>query len=153
MKTGKSHLLPLILGLLICLSCERSGYYNDDQRKRLDLLTATRWTEQSTDSHDPENPIECRQSWSFDKKGKASVTYKWTDKNGNTTYNETQYYDWTFTTENFAVIYLYSATHGDLFWLIEKLTANELRVKAAVMDPVLNPTIPQRRIVLQATMR
>ena len=70
MKTGKSHLLPLILGLLICLSCERSGYYNDDQRKRLDLLTATRWTEQSTDSHDPENPIECRQSWSFDKKAK-----------------------------------------------------------------------------------
>ncbi|MDE5904267.1 hypothetical protein [Duncaniella sp.] len=153
MKTGKLHLFLLILGLLICSSCERSGYYNDDQRNRLDLLTSVRWTEQSTNSYDPENPIVSRQSWSFDKKGKASVTYTWTDKNGDTVYNETQYYDWTFTTENFAVIYLYSASHGDLFWLIEKLTADELRVKAAVMDPVLNPTIPQRLITLQAAPR
>ncbi|MDE7147345.1 MAG: hypothetical protein K2O20_03045, partial [Duncaniella sp.] len=80
MKTGKLHLFLLILGLLICSSCERSGYYNDDQRNRLDLLTSVRWTEQSPNSYDPETPIVSRQSWSFDKKGKASVTYTWTDK-------------------------------------------------------------------------
>ena len=81
---------------------------------------------------------------------KAVSTQIGTNADGEEILRETQYYDWTFTTENFAVIYLYNTAYGQSFWLIEKLTATELRVKAANQDPVLYPSVPQTTLSFTA---
>lgn len=117
------------------------------------MLTSVKWAQRWTDIYDPENPIDYYQTWSFDTKGKASFTQIGTNSDGKVILLETQYYDWTFTTENFAVIYLFSGTYGESFWLIEKLTAEKLRVKAANQDPVLYPSVPQTTLTFDAEPR
>lgn len=56
-------------------------------------------------------------------------------------------FHWTFTTENFAVIYITVSTgegYWDTYWLIEKLTPHELWVQEAPQDPVLYPNQDKR---------
>ncbi|MDE5988388.1 MAG: hypothetical protein K2F88_05140 [Duncaniella sp.] len=153
MKSSLTNLILTLLCAIVCTSCERSGYYDSDQKNRLSMLTSVKWTQRWTDRYDPENPIDYYQTWSFDTKGKASFTQIGTDHDGKVILRETQYYDWTFTTENFAVIYLFSGTYGESFWLIEKLTAEKLRVKAANQDPVLYPSVPQTTLTFDAEAR
>lgn len=148
-KTTLFIILTLLLAI-VCTSCERSGYYDTDQEYRLSMLTSVKWRQISTDTYDPDNPVYYYQIWNFDRKGKAVFTQTCTNADGEEILHETQYYDWTFTTENFAVTYLYSATFGESFWLIEKLTDTGLRVKAANQDPVLYPSVPQTTLSFTA---
>lgn len=150
MKTGALNLILPLICLLISTSCERSGHYDADQQARLNLLTSVKWAQYWTDTYDPDNPVYHYQFWNFDRKGKAVFTQIGTNADGEEILRETQYYDWTFTTENFAVIYLYNTAYGQSFWLIEKLTATELRVKAANQDPVLYPSVPQTTLSFTA---
>lgn len=150
MKTGALSLILPLICLLIFTSCERSGYYDADQQARLNLLTSVKWSQHWTDTYDPDNPVYYYQTWDFDRKGKAVFTQTGKNQAGEEILRETQYYDWTFTTENFAVIYLYSTTFGESFWLIEKLTDTGLRVKAANQDPVLYPSVPQTTLSFTA---
>lgn len=150
MKTGALNLILPLICLLIPTSCERSGHYDTDQQVRLNLLTSVKWAQYWTDTYDPDNPVYHYQFWNFDRKGKAVFTQIGTNADGEEILRETQYYDWTFTTENFAVIYLYNTAYGQSFWLIEKLTATELRVKAANQDPVLYPSVPQTTLSFTA---
>ncbi|MDE7442583.1 MAG: hypothetical protein K2M65_00285, partial [Muribaculaceae bacterium] len=54
-------------------------------------------------------------------------------------YSNVEYFQWTFTTDNMAVIYIAIPAHGDTFWLIDRLTTTELYVNQASQDPVLFP--------------
>ena len=51
------------------------------------------------------------------------------------------YFCWTFTTENFAVIYI---DKSEQFWLIDKFTQLKLWVYTAFQDPVLYPNTDKR---------
>ena len=48
------------------------------------------------------------------------------------------YFDWTFTNDTFAVIFMTDGYSGT-YWLIKKLTATELYVQSAPQDPVIYP--------------
>lgn len=135
----------VVLLLIGLVSCERSGYYDTDQQSRLTLLTSVKWRLNGSVMDNDGSLISYSELWSFDRKGKASCVYQ-NVKDGEVIRHDIAYYDWTFTTENFAVIYLYSVTSGASFWQIEKLTDTDLWVKTAMQDPVIYPGVNINRV-------
>ena len=140
----KSLILSLLalMGILF-VSCEgRTGYLDDGQLSTVSLLTESEWLMSYADySYGGENFFDDdTQIYRFEKTGKgwfAKGSFSNSSKKENVLYLH-----WTFTTENFAVIYMtISAGEGywDEYWLIEKLTPDELWVQSTQQDPVLYP--------------
>lgn len=77
--------------------------------------------------------------YNFDANGKGKRT--WWKKHPEENI-ETEYFQWTFTTDNFAVIYI--GGNIERFWLINELTSTSLIVRDAIEDPVLYPNTSQR---------
>lgn len=137
MKSAITSLL--LIAIMLLASCDnRSGYLDDDQQSTVLMLTDVEWLLSYSrpsigdgQSYDKETQI-----YKFDRTGKGWVA------NGSfadaSIKENTRYYQWTFTTGNFTVIYMTgNAVNG--YWLIEKLTANELWVEWAQQDPVIYP--------------
>ena len=145
----KSRILSLLalMGILF-VSCEgRTGYLDDGQLSTVSFLTESEWLMSYADySHREEYFYdEDTHIYRFEKTGKgwfANGSFSDISKKENMTN-----FHWTFTTENFAVIYITVSTgegYWDTYWLIEKLTSNELWIQKAPQDPVLYPNQEKR---------
>ncbi|MCM1356671.1 MAG: hypothetical protein NC212_09745 [Staphylococcus sp.] len=120
-------------------SCEgRTGYLDNDQENTIDKLTDVEWILVYADyGLGNEYVYEDKTSiYRFDRTGKGwfglgSVT--------DPTFKENiRYFQWTFTTSNFTVIQT-AGNASDGFWLIKKLTSEELWVQWTTHDPVYYP--------------
>lgn len=132
------HLHFLLAMLILFVSCEPStGYTTPDQNRIISLLTNGIWLQQSIDGA---NEVEVLNSWKFEKNGKGSNRIERFEKEEKV-YDETFYFQWSFTTESMAVIYILRQVTGEEFWQIMDLTDSNLKVRASIKDPVLNPGI------------
>lgn len=138
-----------VMLLMVFASCEeRSGYLEDDQQTTVDLLTDVEWLMTWADygalgesSFETDTDI-----YRFERTGKGWFAKgSWIDpekKDG------TGYFQWSFTTANFSVIRMTGYIEG--YWLIEKLTPDELWVTSAQQDPVIYPSQDNRRYKFKA---
>lgn len=105
---------------------------HDEAERRLDKRRAKAdYGYGSVETYDDETRI-----YKFDKTGKgwfASGSFTDISKK-----DDVSYYQWTFTTENFLVIYM-TGHSVEGYWYIEKLTPNELWVQWTQQDPALHP--------------
>lgn len=140
----KSSILTLLflVGILF-VSCDgRLGYLDEAQISTVSVLTDSEWLMSYAGySYGSENFFDNdTQIYRFEKTGKgwfAKGSFLDSYKKENVLYLH-----WTFTTENFAVIYMtVNAGEGywDEYWLIEKLTPDELWVQSTQQDPVFYP--------------
>lgn len=131
------QLLIYILVFVFLASCEeRTGYYNTDQKEIITLITGVEWkqTYEHTSGFEPTEYNE--EGWVYKFNSNGTGYYKWVNWKDGTKNGEPVYFRWTFTTDNFSVIYI---DKSECFWLIDKLTPSELTVTSAMQDPVLYP--------------
>lgn len=128
----------LLAMLVLFISCQPStGYITPEQDKIISLLTNGVWQRISIDEA---NKVEVLDSWSFERNGKGSNRIE-RFENHEKVYDETFYFQWSFTTESMAVIYILRQQTGEEFWQITDLTNSTLSIRASIKDPVLNPGI------------
>ena len=131
------QLIIFILVFVFLASCEeRTGYYDTDQKEIISLITGVEWKQTYEHMPDFETTEYNEEGWVYHFNANGTGSYKWMDWKDGTINGETVYFRWTFTTENFSVIYIDKL---ECFWLIDKLTPSELTVKRAMQDPVLYP--------------
>lgn len=131
------QLLIIILSCVLLASCEeRTGYYDADQKEIINLLTGVEWkqTYEHTPNFEP-NEFQ-KEGWVYKFNANGTGSYKWVKWEDGSINGEPVYFRWTFTTDNFAVIYI---DKSERFWLIDKLTAKDLWVYNSYQDPVLHP--------------
>lgn len=132
------HTHFLLSILILFVSCEPStGYTTPEQNKIIYLLTSGIWQRQSIDEA---SKVEVLNSWRFENNGKGSNRIE-RFEDGVKAYDKTFYFQWAFTTENMAVIYILRQETGEEFWYIMDLTDSVLKVRASIKDPVLTPGI------------
>lgn len=128
----------LLAMLILFISCEPStGYTTLEQDKIISLLTNGIWQRQSMDEA---SKVVVFNSWKFDKNGKGSNRIE-RFEDGVKSDDKTFYFQWAFTTESMAVIYILRQETGEEFWQIMDLTDSTLKVRASIKDPVLTPGI------------
>lgn len=136
---GLGLILLAALAVLALGSCDgRSGYLDDGQERIVALLTDVEWMEVYAD-YGLGNEVEAEDAtfvYSFDRTGSGWVAA------GSLIDEEVRenvrYFRWAFTTGNFAVIQTAGgSTEG--YWLIQKLTADEMWLQWSVQDPVYFP--------------
>lgn len=128
----------LLTMLILLVSCQSpTGYTTPEQDRIISLLTNGVWQRKSIDEA---NKVEVLDSWSFEKTGKGSNRIERFESDEKV-YDETFYFQWAFTTESLAVIYILRQQTGESFWKIMDLTDTTLKVQASIEDPVLNPGI------------
>lgn len=126
-----------ILVSVFLASCEeRTGYYDTDQKEIISLITGVEWKQiyEHMPSFEPTEFDE--EGWVYKFNTNGTGSYKWVNWNDGTTKGEPVYFRWTFTTDNFSVIYI---DKSERFLLIDRLTPSELTVTSAMQDPVLYP--------------
>lgn len=138
--TGINRLNYLLFALFILLfcSCEgRTGYYDSDQQEIIALLTEKDW--KLVYEHVPGfEPNELREEgWIYKFNANGTGSYKWVRWDDGSINEEPVYFRWTFTTDNFATIYIDKSAR---FLLIDRLTSSELWVHNSYKDPVLHPS-------------
>ena len=132
--------IQILISILACVflpSCEeRTGYYDTDQKEIISLITNVEWKQvyEHRPSFEPTEYDE--EGWVYKFNANGTGSYKWVNWNDGTIKGEPVYFRWTFTTDNFSVIYI---DKSERFWLIDKLTLSELWVTSAMQDPVLYP--------------
>lgn len=146
----KTQIISLLIILSTLSSCEeRSGYYDEGQNNIIARLTSAEWVIQSITYPDSETyyPEYSIDTYRFDRNGqglhRAQPSLVSPDRE-----DYTEYFQWTFTTENFTVIYI--GGNIESFWLIESLSPTDMQVCAAVQDPVLHPSVYKTRYTLRA---
>ncbi len=128
----------LLAMLILFVSCQSpTGYTTPEQDRVISLLTNGVWQRKSTDVA---NKVEVLDTWSFEKTGKGSNRIE-RFENDEIVYDETFYFQWAFTTESMAVIYIFRQQTGEEFWQIMDLTNSTMKIRASIKDPVLNPGI------------
>lgn len=136
----KSTIISILAIIIVLLqACDgRSGYLDDEQLSAVSVLTGAEWLMGTADYGNGQiyEFDDDTQVYRFEDTGKGWIaTGSFSDSSKK---EEVSYYQWTFTTRNFTVIYM--AGHVvEGYWLIEKLTADELRVVATRQDPVIYP--------------
>ncbi len=140
----KSLVLSLIILIgITCASCDgRTGYLDEGQLSTVSVLTDSEWLMYYADySYGSDYYFDNdTQIYRFEKTGKGwygNGSFSDTSKKENVSY-----FHWTFTNENFVVIYMTGSSgegYWEGYWLIEKLTPNELWVRSTQQDPVLYP--------------
>lgn len=131
------RLFIYILVFVFLASCdERTGYYDTDQKEIISLITGVEWKQTYENMPNFEPTEYNEEGWVYQFNANGTGSYKWMNWKDGTINGETVYFRWTFTTDNFSVIYIDKL---ECFWLIDKLTSSELTVKRAMQDPVLYP--------------
>lgn len=131
------RLFRSILVFVFLASCdERTGYYDTDQKEIISLITGVEWKQTYENMPNFEPTEYNEEGWVYQFNANGTGSYKWMNWKDGTINGETVYFRWTFTTDNFSVIYI---DKSECFWLIDKLTPSELTVKRAMQDPVLYP--------------
>lgn len=126
-------LISILAGVFLASCEERKGYYDTDQKEIISLITGVEWKQ--VYEHMPRTEYD-EEGWVYKFNANGTGSYKWVNWNDGTIKGEPVNFRWTFTTDNFSVIYI---DKSERFWLIDKLTLSELWVTSAMQDPVLYP--------------
>lgn len=126
--------------ILLCSSCEgRSGYLNGGQEETVSTLTNVEWVlVSSTDDIFGEQVFSPENSCSYKFNRDLNGWFRFPPSPDGTSDATTYYFQWSFTTENFTVLYI-TGTAIRQYWLINRMTSSELDVTASTQDPVLYP--------------
>ncbi len=136
----KTLYTSLILSLLMMLtSCEgQIGYFDEGQQSTVAMLTDVEWLivyaeywHENEQTFDNETSI---YSFGRDTKGWTALG----SLKDPSVKKDIRYFQWTFTTENYAVIYT-AGNSNEGYWLIQKLTPTEMWLQWSAKDPVLYP--------------
>lgn len=138
MKTLSRILLGLSI-LPALISCEgRPGCIDEDRQSVIDMLTGVEWLVTYADyglgreqAYDDETSV---YSFGKDKKGWTAIG----SLRDASVKKSVRYFQWTFTTDNYAVIQT-AGNSTDGYWLIQKLTPAEMWLQWSAKDPVLIP--------------
>lgn len=135
-RMKKMKTLFYVFLLILLNSCvEKTGYYEAGQKEIIDNLTNNKsWERNYHAKLDNGDEMDVHESWTF--KDNASGSYKsiTTYEDGRVHNNQT-YFNWSFTTPDFSVIYM---DYG-LYWEIKKLTIKEMHIYETYDDPVTIP--------------
>ena len=150
---GSLHIFLILCGLLL-LSCEeRTGYIDESQLSRVSELTGSEWLVAWYE--DPFGHVETFDDettiYRFENSGKGWVADG--SFSDDVLRENVRNFHWTFTADNFAVIYMTGSQdwgYWEDYWLIEKLTPDELWIKYAAQDPAIYPNQESRRYRLKA---
>ena len=124
-----------VLLLTILTGCaEKTGYVEPGQQTIIDKLTEKKWERDHHAKLDNGEEFDVHEIWIFKNTGKGSYKTITVYENGEEKEIIT-YFNWAFTTPNFAIIYM---DYG-LYWEIEKLTKSELFVYETHRDPITVP--------------
>lgn len=137
-KMNRLICLLFALSLLLPLaSCEEpTGYYDKEQQEIISMLTSNAWR-LAFENTKPFPPVDYEdEGWVYKFNANGTGSYAWKDYHTDTIIGQPEYLHWTFTTDNFTVIYI---DNPGKFWLIDMLTANSLWVQSAFQDPVIYP--------------
>lgn len=136
--------IVLFLFGITFVSCDgRTGYLEENQIITIEVLTGNEWLLSYYDNGygDEYEYDNDTRIYRFEKSGTGWIA------NGSfsdaSKVEDVSYFQWTFTTENFAVLYLAGYIIEE-YWLIEKFTPYELWVKGAPKDPVIYPNQDMR---------
>lgn len=150
---GLVYFFLTLCGLFL-FSCEgRTGYIDESQLSRVSELTGSEWLVAWYE--DPLGQVETFDDktsiYRFESTGKGwSANGSFSDA---ALRENVRNFHWTFTADNFAVIYMTGSQdwgYWEEYWLIEKLTPNELWIKYAAQDPAMYPNQDSRRYRLKA---
>ena len=107
----------LLAMLILLVSCEPStGYITPEQDNIISLITNGIWQRQSIDEA---SNVEVHNSWKFERNGKGANRIE-RFEDGVKSYDKTFYFQWAFTTESMAVIYILRQETGEEFWRSEE---------------------------------
>lgn len=144
----------LYLCVFLLISCEgQTGYIDENQLSKVSKLTDAEWLVAYCES--PLGEIETFDDetivYRFERSGNGwSARGSFDDE---TRKENVWNFKWTFTTEHFAVLYITGSQNGGFweeYWLIEKLTRDDLWVQIAAKDPAIYPNQLSRRYRLKA---
>ena len=136
----KSPLSYLYIALILIVSaCDgRYGYLNEDQQDTVNMLIGAEWLTVSYEDNYGEITYYDSETivYSFDQTGKGwRATGSLTDNN---VLENVSYFQWTFTNDNYAVIYT-AGHNNEGYWLIQKLTTTDMWLQLTSHDPVYFP--------------
>ncbi|MCC8115339.1 MAG: hypothetical protein LIP03_15370 [Bacteroidales bacterium] len=129
-------LLAVMGGLASCDT--RASYLEDDQIRILSLLTAHEWVDNQVGNLPNGTMYISTSTWKFNSNCKGSYVIQ-AQTNDDEPILAVIYFDWAFTTPNYAVICLYLQGSGEQYWLINELTSSVLDVTVTQHDPVYYP--------------
>lgn len=141
------HIFILSILTLVCASCSVPGYYDDGYGTVAGRLTGSDWVLVSVTYPDsPTEDVSAMEVFCFEPDGRG-----WRELRTSPAYEDVEsvveYFAWDFTTDNCTVLRLWGSYSS--FWLIDRLTSDELRVTAANRDPVLSPNDYKVRYVFK----
>lgn len=130
MSKRKLYIIPSFLLIILLLSCERTGYYDEGEKNIVNTLTDKNWERSYKFRNDGTGEeYEMLEIFFFKKDGSCIQKNISTDSNGETE-ESISYPQWAFITQNFSVIYF----NSNVYWEISKLTENELSVAETYRD-------------------
>lgn len=134
-----ARFLFILITLLLIVSCEQSSQPLEGvQEEIVNNLTSCSWIKTNIKTLPDGTIFEGKDIWTFNKTGKGSHKSILRYNDGEPT-EEIYYFQWSFTTSNFAVICMDIQKFGICYWQIEQLTYTQLKVIEALEDPVLYP--------------
>lgn len=128
-----------IMLLPLMASCDQTSKPLEGvQNEIVTNLTSYSWVRTVIEDIPNASAYESSETWIFHKSGKGS--HKISFKSENEQLDERVYYfQWAFTTQNFAVICMDIQESGICYWQINNITPTQLDVVSAPDDPVLHP--------------
>lgn len=133
----KQFLFSTLLIFLLFACDEPHGYYDPSQQDVINNLTRHEWFQYYSKMQGFDSSVH-DEGWIYQFSSNGKGHRRWCKSDGTPIDGpSTEYFQWTFTNDNFTVIYL--GGNIERFWLIDKLDASELWVYDARIDPVINP--------------
>ncbi len=119
--------------LVLFNSCvERTGYYETGEKEIIGNLTNNKsWERDYHAKLENGDEMDIHEIWTFKDNAKGSYRSTTTYTDGKV-HNNLTYFQWSFTTPDFSVIYM---DYG-LYWEIDELTPNTLHIYETYNDPV-----------------
>ena len=129
------------------------GYIDESQLARVSELTGSEWLVAWCE--DPLGHVETLDDktsiYRFESSGKGWIADG--SFSDDALRENARNFHWTFTADNFAVIYMAGSQdwgYWEEYWLIERLTPDELWIKYAAQDPAIYPNQDAHRYRLKA---
>lgn len=129
-----------LLSLLFLSSCEDDDL-GEIQSDVFYNLTSVTWFSEENGYDYYGQPMYYCEYWDFYGDG-TGVWDTYQEVEGYEPEQHRYYFDWDFTTDNFAVIGLYIHGLGTEYWQIAQLTPYTFSSYASNLDPVFNPGVP-----------
>lgn len=133
--------LAILSSVLLFTSCTDDDDFGDIQSEIFYNLTSVTWFAEDSGYDYYDREFYSCEYWDFYSDG-TGVYDTYLEVAGYPPEKNRYYFDWDFTTDNFAVIGIYMHGSGTEFWQIYDLTPYQFSSYVSNLDPVYNPGVP-----------